>query len=111
MVIAYNEAPNIGRCLEKLGWGRQILVVDSGSSDETQAIAARYRQVEVVTRALDDYAGPCNFGLFQVATDWVLPMDCDYILSRGFAAEMMIVLEIVDRRPAGGAPTEQGKRS
>ena len=38
MVITFNEAPNIARCLDRLHWAKRILVVDSGSTDETLQI-------------------------------------------------------------------------
>ena len=36
---------------------------------------------KIVTRPFDSFAGQCNFGLTQIATEWVLSMDADYILT------------------------------
>jgi glycosyltransferase involved in cell wall biosynthesis len=42
-ILTKNEAPNIGRCLEALqGSGWDVIVLDSGSSDDTAAIVARF---------------------------------------------------------------------
>ena len=35
LILTYNEAPNIGRILERLDWARDIVVVDSFSDDDT----------------------------------------------------------------------------
>ena len=35
LILTCNEAPNIGRTLEKLTWAREIVVVDYFSTDET----------------------------------------------------------------------------
>jgi len=66
LVITFNEAPNIARCLDRLIWAERIVVIDSGSTDGTLDIIARYPQAEVVYRAFDDFAGQCNFGLTQI---------------------------------------------
>ena len=47
LLITFNEAPNIARTLNKLGWARRI-VVDSGSG--TLEILARYPQVALSGR-------------------------------------------------------------
>jgi len=88
MVITYNEAPNIGRCLERLKWAKRVLVIDSGSTDETLTIVKRSDNAEVVHRGFDDFASQCNFGLSQIATPWVLSLDADYELSRTLEYEM-----------------------
>jgi glycosyltransferase involved in cell wall biosynthesis len=88
MIITFNEAVNIDRVLAKLVWAKDILIVDSGSSDETLEIVARYPQARVVTRPFDSFAQQCNFGLSHVRTEWVLSMDADYVLSDALVAEL-----------------------
>jgi glycosyltransferase involved in cell wall biosynthesis len=88
LIITYNEAPNIGRVLEKLLWARRIVVVDSGSTDGTQKIISRVTQAEIVTRTFDSFAAQCNFGLEQIKTEWVLSLDADYELSDEFVSEI-----------------------
>ncbi len=88
LIIAYNEAPNIRRTLDKLAWARRIVVIDSGSTDETLQIAQSYPQVEVVRHPFTDFAGQCNFGLTQVASPWVLSLDADYELSDELVGEL-----------------------
>jgi glycosyltransferase involved in cell wall biosynthesis len=88
LVITYDEAPNIARTLDRLTWARRIVVVDSGSTDQTLQIISSYPQAEVVHRPFDDFASQCNFGIAQVATTWVLSLDADYMLSNEFVAEV-----------------------
>ena len=80
LVLTWNEAPNIGRCLERLSWAPRVVVLDSGSTDETIAIAAGFSNVQVRTRSFDNHANQWNFGIDQVETPWVLALDADYIL-------------------------------
>ena len=81
LIITFDEAPNIARTLDKLTWARRIVVVDSGSTDGTLDVLARYPQVELFKRAFDSFADQCNFGLTQVESEWVLSLDADYELS------------------------------
>ena len=88
MILTYNEAPNIRRTIEKLLWADRVLVIDSGSTDETTAILGDYRQVQVIHHPFQDFAAQCNFGLTQVTTRWVLSLDADYLLSDALVSEL-----------------------
>lgn len=91
LILTFNEEDNIGRTLAALGWVPRILVVDSGSSDETLSIVAHFPQAKVITRAFDSFATQCNFGLSQVASPWVLSLDADYEVSESFAREITML--------------------
>ena len=93
MILTYNEAPNLRRCLDQLTWAARIIVIDSGSTDGTVDIARSYRQVQVLGRPFDDPASQCNFGLSHVKTQWVLSMDCDYELSDELVNELKTLNE------------------
>ncbi len=80
-ILAWNEEANLARCLDSLAWASQILIVDSGSTDRTLEIAAKYPQVRVVQRPFDSHSNQGNFGLSQITTSWVLSLDADYIIS------------------------------
>jgi glycosyltransferase involved in cell wall biosynthesis len=88
VILTYNEAPNIARCLQSLTWAQRIVVVDTGSTDETLTILNRFSQVEVFHRAFDDHSQQWNFGVAQVLTPWVLAFDADYIASDELIAEL-----------------------
>jgi hypothetical protein len=88
LILTYNEASNIKRTLEPLGWAREIIVVDSGSTDETLDLLAEHANVRVVQRAFDDHTSQWNFGLDLVGTPWVLSLDADYVLRNGFIREL-----------------------
>ena len=88
VILTYNEAPNIGRTLDQLQWARDIIVIDSGSTDETLAILGRYPHVRVVHRDFDSFAAQCNFGLTQIRTEWVLSLDADYLITDDLISEI-----------------------
>lgn len=84
LILAWNEEENIRRCLERLEWAENILVVDSGSTDRTLEICAEFPGVRVIFHPLESLADQANFGLSQVTTPWVLSLDADYILPVDF---------------------------
>jgi glycosyltransferase involved in cell wall biosynthesis len=90
VILTYNEAPNIGRVLERLSWARDIVVVDSGSTDETREICARHSAVRVFERPFDTHAAQWNFAISQTAitSSWVLSLDADYIMTDAALAEI-----------------------
>jgi glycosyltransferase involved in cell wall biosynthesis len=88
LIITHDEAPNIARTLDQLTWARRIVVIDSGSTDDTVRIARSYPQVEVIWHPFTDFASQCNFGLTQVTSPWVLSLDADYELSDALVREL-----------------------
>src|SRR5687767_14740228 len=93
MIITYNEGPNLQRCLDRLRWAPRVLLIDSGSTDETLDIARQHPQVDIVERPFDDFATQCNFGLARIETRWVLSLDADYQLSEALVAEISTLQE------------------
>jgi glycosyltransferase involved in cell wall biosynthesis len=89
LILTFNEEQNIGRTLEALKWAKEILIVDSGSTDRTLEVArAAHPNVRVVHRPFDNHPNQWNFGLDQVTTEWVLTLDADYEVSPQLAAEI-----------------------
>ena len=93
LVLTYNEAPNIGRTLEKLRWARDIVVVDSFSEDDTLEIAKNFPPVRFRQREFDSHQNQWNFGLREtgIRTQWVLALDADYLLTEEFIAELKLL--------------------
>ncbi|MEI6491009.1 MAG: glycosyltransferase family 2 protein [Verrucomicrobiota bacterium] len=88
LILTFNEAPNIGRVLERLTWAGEVVIVDSGSTDGTQEITSKFPNVRVLSRAFDSFANQRNYGLQNCRTDWVLSLDADYVLSRELVGEL-----------------------
>ncbi len=101
LILTFNEAPNIGRVLDRLRWARRIVVVDSHSDDETESIAKAYPNVAFVKRRFDCHANQWNFGLCEtgIDTEWVLALDADYILSDTLVQEILALRPSIE---AGG---------
>ena len=88
LILTFNEEANIGRTLAAVSWARQILIVDSGSTDTTLEIVHSNPQAKTVTRPFDTFANQCNFGLGNITTPWVLSLDADYVLTADLSREI-----------------------
>jgi glycosyltransferase involved in cell wall biosynthesis len=90
LILTYNEAPNIGRTLDQLTWVPRVVVLDSGSTDDTVSIAESYDNVTVYERTFDDHTTQWNYGLFEcdIESEWVLAMDADYQIPDELAVEI-----------------------
>ena len=90
LILTFNEAPNIGRTLERLSWAKDLVVVDSFSTDETVAIIGRFSNARLFQRKFDTHANQWNFGLKEtgIGTEWVLALDADYIISEDLMREI-----------------------
>jgi len=79
IILTYNEESNLAICLESLAeWVKEIYVVDSGSTDNTLEIAARYG-AKPVHHPWETYAKQFNWALDELPLDgeWVMRMDAD----------------------------------
>lgn len=90
VLLTYNEAPNIGRTLAKLAWAKDIVVVDSSSTDETMSMLAKFPNVRVFTRSFDSHADQWRYAVTEtaIATPWLLRLDADYVLSDALIEEL-----------------------
>ena len=79
-IITFNEEKIIGKCLEKLHFADEIIVVDSGSTDKTIEICQSF-QVKVIINKFENFGVQKQFALNQTKNNWVLSLDADEILS------------------------------
>lgn len=90
-VITRNEAADIGAALESVTWADEIVVVDSGSTDETATIARRFTD-RVVVREWPGYGAQKNIAATLATHDWILSLDADERITPALAEEIRAVL-------------------
>lgn len=91
-IIAFNEEKIIEQCLKKLNWVDEIIVVDSGSTDNTVAISEKYN-AKVFYKKFEGYGEQKQFALDQTTNDWVLNLDADEILTDDLVNEIQEQLQ------------------
>ncbi|HEY7551450.1 MAG TPA: glycosyltransferase family 2 protein [Hyphomicrobiaceae bacterium] len=89
LLLTFNEAELMPRCLAALAWCDDILVIDSGSTDDTVKIAEG-AGARVIYRPFDNFANQRNFGLAYggLRHGWVLHLDADEVVTPEFRAQL-----------------------
>jgi glycosyltransferase involved in cell wall biosynthesis len=83
LILTFNEELNIDRVLQKLTWAKEIIAIDSYSTDCTLEILNSYVQIKILQRKFDTHTQQWNYGLEQVNSEWVLSLDADYVVTDG----------------------------
>jgi glycosyltransferase involved in cell wall biosynthesis len=86
-VITKNESKHIRNCLESVCWVDEIIVLDSGSTDDTVAICQEYTDKVFVT----DWPGfgvQKNRAIEKAACEWILSIDADESVSEALRQEI-----------------------
>ena len=95
VVLTKNEVANLPRCFASLGWCSEILVVDSGSTDGTQAEAERLgaRVLVHVQPPPFKISEQRNWALTEggINTPWVVFLDADETIPENLAHELIRV--------------------
>lgn len=91
VLITRDAADQLDACLASVAFCAEILVVDSGSSDGTAAIA-RAHGAKVIDHAWLGYGKQKQFAVTQAAHDWVLSIDADERVSDALRAAMLAEL-------------------
>lgn len=87
-IITKNEERNIRRCLESVRFADEIIVLDSGSTDKTVAIAKEYTE-HVFSTDWPGYGVQKQRALSKARGDWVLNLDADESVSEELQREIM----------------------
>ena len=86
-IVTLNEEPNLPRLLRSLTCVDEVVVVDSGSTDDTLEIARRYG-ARVIENPWPGYAQQKNFAATHAQHDWVLSLDADEEVTHDLASEI-----------------------
>jgi len=97
-VTTFNNAATLEQCLASVAWADDLVVLDSGSTDATVQIAAKYK-ARLFTEPFGDYAPQKQSAIDKAAHAWVLLLDADECLTE--AARAPIERALVNPAVAG----------
>lgn len=86
-IITKNEQANIRRTLESVKWADEIVVIDSGSTDDTVSICREYTS-NVSIQDWPGFARQKNRAIDASTGDWVLSLDADEPIEPALADEI-----------------------
>jgi glycosyltransferase involved in cell wall biosynthesis len=90
-IIALNEAANLPRALASVRFAQEIVVLDSGSIDETAEIAEQAGAL-LIEEPWKGFARQKNSAIAHTSGDWVLSLDADEEVSPKLAQEIEALL-------------------
>jgi glycosyltransferase involved in cell wall biosynthesis len=88
VVIVRNEAANLRACLESVPFADEIVVLDSGSTDDTVAIARACGAKVAQSADWPGFGPQKNRALAMATGDWVLSLDADERVTPQLAAQI-----------------------
>lgn len=87
-IITLNEAEHIRLACESVGWADEIVVVDSGSTDNTCEIAGACG-ARVIANAWPGFAAQKQFAAEQASHEWIFSLDADERVSDELRASIL----------------------
>ena len=93
LILTYNEEKNIEACIQSASFADEIIIIDSGSTDDTMNIANTLGAKFLYHPMDGGFAGQRNFALTQTEADWVLYLDADERITPELAKEVQDVIQ------------------
>lgn len=93
-IITKNESEKLKKCLKHLtGYGFEIVVVDTGSTDDTVAMAKKYADKVCYFSWCNDFSAARNYALTLASNDIVMMIDSDEYLQEIDTGELENLLK------------------
>lgn len=93
-MIVKNEARCLARCLSSVQpIVQEIVIVDTGSTDDTRRIAVEFNAVLYDFAWVDDFSAARNFALEKAAGNWILVLDADEYASEALLRSISLFLQ------------------
>ena len=91
IIPTLNEGKNMARCLDHLRWADEVVVVDSGSKDDTAAISAKYGATVIHFKWNGTWPKKKNWAIRNIPfrNEWVLIVDADEWITPELADEII----------------------
>lgn len=104
IIITKNAGATIRRCLESVAWADETVVVDSGSTDDTQAVCRELGAKMTVAADWPGFGPQKNRALDAAAGDWIFSIDADEWVTAELRDEIRAVTADPAAAPAYAVP-------
>ncbi len=91
IVIAKNESANLRICLNSVLWANEIIVLDSGSTDDTVGVAKEFTN-KVYSTDWPGYGLQKQRALDYATGTWVLNLDADEVVTEALRQEISVAI-------------------
>ena len=95
IIIAKNESENIAECIKSASFANEVIVLDSGSSDNTVPLAKKLG-AKVFNRPWKGYGQHKNMAIQLAKHEWIFSLDADERISPALKQEILKVINRPD---------------
>jgi (heptosyl)LPS beta-1,4-glucosyltransferase len=95
VLIVKNEAKKLSECLKSLHWADEIVVLDSGSSDNTRAIAEEFSAKVFVNTDWQGFGVQRERAASCATSDWIFMIDADERVTPELSASVLAAVQQV----------------
>ena len=81
VLIVKNEGKRLQQCLESLSWATEIIILDSGSSDNTISIAEQYTEHIYVNDNWPGFGIQRQIAQSYASSEWIFAIDADEVVT------------------------------
>lgn len=96
ILITYNAAAHLEKCLASVIWADEIIVLDSGSQDATLAICRKYTKKVYFSEDWQGFGVQKNRVLSYAQGEWVLSLDADEVIPEDLQFEIQQAIQDTD---------------
>ena len=96
IIITKNEEINIEHCLESVRFADEVIVLDSGSTDNTVAIAKEYTDKVFIAEDWQGYGIQKQRALSKASGSWVLNLDADELVDEKLKVAVLAAIKAND---------------
>jgi len=90
-----NEEDKIEDALKSVSWADEVVVIDTGCTDQTITIAKKYTQ-RIITHSFDGFGALRNHGVETCSHEWILSLDADERCTPELRDEILSVIQGAD---------------
>lgn len=91
-IVTYNSEKTIEGCLKSVNWADEVIVVDSGSSDNTVDIARKYTD-KIFLQEWMGHKEQKNFAIDKTSYDWIFSIDSDEVCPEKLKNKIIEILK------------------
>lgn len=96
-MIVKNEEQVLSRCLDSLdGIADELIIVDTGSTDNTHEVASRYTDQIYPFQWINDFSAARNFSFSKATMDYIYCADADEILDPEEHDKLLALKQVLD---------------
>jgi glycosyltransferase involved in cell wall biosynthesis len=88
-ILAKNSAATLRECLQALEAFEEVILLDTGSTDQTMEIANSFANVVVHSHPFAGFGPMKNLAIEKASNDWILSIDSDEIVSPELVQEIL----------------------